>query len=574
MMYGLKLKAFYGGELENPWEDTEQVETSGIEERQDLEKLKAEMKSVEDTGNVKTEVLSKVSKEELANFLSEKFFSGDKVSYVNFIKESPKTLNLCMRQALKLLSEDDTKKSEDGTKKAKKYDAQWKEVEDYDENWKTIEDWLEEKWINANNDSTLIKILQTRVWAVVDWKPWPQTVALVISYLWWDIGKFYDKVNDKYKNVEELRINGVRNFVYGNVEFKYDPNVFVLKTEQDSKKLKIVDAAKKDDPNVEWVEVRVVEDEKGNHLEADGYDFTWWWLRKAKKSSEWWMQSEEDPLKGLTQWTEYSEENGELIKRYKTKLDIPTETEGKKEYIKIFGEIMNDSGKNWAFKSLLDLNEEFWRGYKLNINWLKNLNAKLWTSDVDWDYGTFETVDDKDDYLTIKGGKLVEAENDSWHHEPVFEANGTSSRDDYRFDSIEAFIKFISWEKIISASKYVKELAESPENNKLDVYKNRFTKELWDSPAELESLGSWDRYETFLSLLALGDKFWGSYKLTKKDLKNFIKWMDKDIFDYRSGSSTVFHAEWSKFEVDWTGRISDDTFESVSDFFTYLAGKV
>jgi hypothetical protein len=35
-----------------------------------------------------------------------------------------------------------------------------------------------------------------------------------------------------------------------------------------------------------------------------------------------------------------------LIKSYKTKLDIPTETEGKKEYIKIFGEIMNDSGKN------------------------------------------------------------------------------------------------------------------------------------------------------------------------------------------------------------------------------------
>lgn len=285
-------------------------------------------------------------------------------------------------------------------------------------------------------------------------------------------------------------------------------------------------------------------------------------------------QSEEDPLKGLTQWIEYSEENGELIKRYKTKLDIPTETEAKKEYIGIFEKIMNDSDKKWAFKSLLDLNEGFWHSYKIDIAWLKSLEANLWTSKIDWDYGTFESVDDKDDYLTIKGGKLVEAENDSWHHEPVFEANGTSSRDDYRFDSIEAFIKFISWEEIISASEYVEELAKTWEINGLDVYKNRFTDDLWGQPAEFRSLGGWDRYKTFLSLLALGDKFWSNYKLTINDLRNFIKWMDKDVFDYRSGSSTVFHAEWSKFEVDWTGSFSDDTFESVSDFFTYLERKV
>ena len=559
-MFGLKLKAFYEGDIETSWNNVEgQVESSDNLEVE-LERLKNEMDTVEHTGDVKNDVLNMLTKEKLAKFLSDKFFADEKISYVNFIKTSPNILNLCMNRALQLLSEGDTTK----------YDDQWNESE----NWKTVKDLFDEKWINTKKDSTLIRILQKKVWAVPDWKPWPQTVALVISHLWWDIWDFYDKVNSIYEKVPELRIKKVQTYDYDGKEFKYDTNIFFIRWATDSEWPRIVDAAKKDDEGEKWVEIRVVGEGEEKHLEAEGYAFTSWWLRKVKKSSEWWMQSEEDPLKGLTQWTEYSEENGELIKRYKTKLDIPTETEGKKEYIKIFGEIMNDSGKNWAFKSLLDLNEEFWRGYKLNINWLKNLNAKLWTSDVDWDYGTFETVDDKDDYLTIKGGKLVEAENDSWHHEPVFEANGTSSRDDYRFDSIEAFIKFISWEKIISASKYVKELAESPENNKLDVYKNRFTKELWDSPAELESLGSWDRYETFLSLLALGDKFWGSYKLTKKDLKNFIKWMDEDIFDYRSGSSTVFHAEWSKFEVDWTGRISDDTFESVSDFFTYLAGKV
>lgn len=564
-MFGLKLKAFYEGDIETSWNNVEgQVESSDNLEVE-LERLKNEMDTVEHTGDVKNDVLNMLTKEKLAKFLSDKFFADEKISYVNFIKTSPNILNLCMNRALQLLSEGDTTK----------YDDQWNESE----NWKTVKDLFDEKWINTKKDSTLIRILQKKVWAVPDWKPWPQTVALVISHLWWDIWDFYDKVNSIYEKAPELRIKKVQTYDYDGKEFKYDTNIFFIRWATDSEWPRIVDAAKKDDEGEKWVEIRVVGEGEDKHLEADGYDFTSWWLRKAKKLSEWWMQSEEDPLKGLTQWEEYSEENGELIKKYKTKLDIPSETEDKKEYIRIFGKIMNDSDKKLGFKSLLDLNEGFWGSYKIDLDWLRTLETKLDSWDLDWTEDTFEIVDDEDDYVTIQWGQLVEiADNNESHHESVFEANGTSSRDDYRFDSVEAFMKFIGWGKVIKASQHVENLSKTwdlkdlLEKDEYKNYKNRFSDDLLKKPAELSF--TWERYETFLSLLTLDNKFWWKYKLTVKDIQNFKRWMDKDIFDYRSGSSTVFHANWSKFEVDWTGAFSDDTFGSVSEFFNYLERKV
>lgn len=277
------------------------------------------------------------------------------------------------------------------------------------------------------------------------------------------------------------------------------------------------------------------------------------------------------PLKGLEEWVDYIEETANLIEKYGKRFILTRNNQ--KDYIGVLNSIMSSSNKKWGLKSLLALKDEFWGSYKIDLDWLKILEEKLDSSDLDWTDDTFEIVDDKDEYVTIKWGKLVKAENDGWHHEPVFEANGTSSVDDYRFDSVEAFMKFMSWEEIISESKYVEEVAKSWEITELEAYKNRFTDDLWNRTAELKSL-TWDKYKTFLSLLTLSDKFWSGYKLTLKDFKNFIKWMEEDVFDYSSGSSTVFHAEWSKFEVDWTGYLSDDTFGSVSEFFDYLEKKV
>lgn len=566
MMYGLKLKAFYYEGVDTTWDGVEQVETSETEERQDLEKLKNELDSFEHSNDLATNVLDNLKKEDLAKFLSEKFFSGDRVSYVSFIKESPKTLNLCMRRALQLLSENDTKK----------YDAQWNESE----NWKTVKDLFDEKWINTKKDSTLIRILQKKVWAVPDWKPWPQTVALVISHLWWDIWDFYDKVNSIYEKTPDLKIKKVQSYEYSGKSFKYDTNLFYIRSATGEEWPRIVDANKKDDESEKWVEIRVVGEGDDRKLEAEGFDFTTWWLKKAKESPEKWTKNEEekDPLKGLEEWVDYSEETANLIERYKTRFTITSDNQ--KEYIGVLNNIMSNPDKKWGLKSLLALNDGFWGSYKIDLEWIKKLEEKLDSAYLDWTEDTFEMVDDEDDYLTIRGGKLVEiAKNNESHHESVFEVNGTSNRDDYRFDSVEAFMKFIGWEKVIKASEHVETLSAKAwgltdllEDEEFKDYKNRFSDELLKKPAELAM--TWDRYETFLSLLTLDDKFWWNCKLTVKDIQNFKRWMERNLFDYRSGSSTVFHANWSKFEVDWTGTFSDETFGSVREFFNWLDNKL
>lgn len=564
MMFGLNLKAFYVEDAEKSWEAKEQSAESGSTAKE-LEEFKDMMKTIETSGNVQQQVLNKVSKKDLADFISDKFFSDEDFSYVKFIKKSPKTLNLCMKQALKLISEGDETK----------YDDQWNQSD----NWKTAEDWLSQKWFNLERDTTLIKILQNKVWAVVDWKPWPQTVALVISRLWWNISGFYDKINSNYGKTPDLKIWNIQTYTYASNEFKYDTNVFYIRGATDGTP-RIVDADKKDDKDEEWVEIKVVDDDNGNKkLEAEGFVFEDWWLKKAPKSSEWWTQNEEenDPLKGLKEEEDYTEETGDLIKKYGKRFTLTKDNQ--KEYIGVLNSIMNNSDKKWGLKSLLALNDEFWGSYKIDLDWLKILEQKLDSWDLDWTADTFEIVDDEDEYVTIEWGQLIEIKkNKESIHKPVFEANGTSRWDDYRFDSVEAFMKFIGWKKPIKASEHVKNLSKTwdlkdlLEKEEYKNYKNRFSDELLKKSAELNF--TWERYETFLSLLALGDNFWKGYKLTVKDIKNFKRWMDKDIFDYRSGSSTVFHAKWLKFEVDWTGYLSDDTFASVAEFFNYLGDKV
>lgn len=80
--------------------------------------------------------------------------------------------------------------------------------------------------------------------------------------------------------------------------------------------------------------------------------------------------------------------------------------------------------------------------------------------------------------------------------------------------------------------------------------------------------------QTLKSMLKLPDQFrrWITH-LNNDQLKRFLKWMNLDIFDWKTGSKSVFHVKWDAFEVDWTG-LKDKKFRSVKDFLDWLNAKL
>lgn len=159
--------------------------------------------------------LENLNKEQLSAFLMVNYFDWWVKTYSQ-CRETWKFLDFSMKAALQLLFKGDTTK----------YDDNWNPSE----NWRTMDDIIKSRWgMDLDSDTVLVKILQNKVGAHPDWKPGPQTIALVISALGGDISSIYDWVNTLARS-EKYRIQNITEFPINWVNYKYDQNQFSLTT--------------------------------------------------------------------------------------------------------------------------------------------------------------------------------------------------------------------------------------------------------------------------------------------------------------------------------------------------------
>ena len=190
--------------------ENEIVDNNSSEEKELVKEINASLSGLE-CWQLADNSLEKLTKEQLSTFLMKNYFEWWAKSYAD-CKNSWDILNFSMKAALQFLSGWDTKK----------YDESWKVSEDDDA--KSIDEWMKEKWwITLDEDSTLVKILQNKVWAVPDWKVWPQTIALTIWELGGDIATIWASVDSFYGDNEKFKV--LKTITLNNVEYKYSPSI-------------------------------------------------------------------------------------------------------------------------------------------------------------------------------------------------------------------------------------------------------------------------------------------------------------------------------------------------------------
>lgn len=231
--------------VENLWysEVTNEVVDDGSTEEQNI--IDTINQSLDESNRLGENKLEELNQDQLASFLAKNYFSDGVKSYAEY-RKTWKILNFSMKAALQLLSKWDQSK----------YDDKWNETTD--ENGKTIDELIWSKWgIDLDDDPTLIKILQRKVWAEPDGKPGPQTIASVISALGGDVSNFYEWINTLYSKNEKFQIKNVAEFTIWWTNYKYDKNQITIWKEGDKTKItykgniKEVDTTK-NPPVCEW----------------------------------------------------------------------------------------------------------------------------------------------------------------------------------------------------------------------------------------------------------------------------------------------------------------------------------
>jgi len=210
--------------------------------------------------------LENLNKEQLSAFLMVNYFDWWVKTYSQ-CRETWKFLDFSMKAALQLLFKGDTTK----------YDDNWNPSE----NWRTMDDIIKSRWgMDLDSDTVLVKILQKKVGAHPDWKPGPQTIALVISALGGDISSIYDWVNSLARS-EKYRIQNIAEFTINWLNYKYDQNQFSLTTVDWKIYLTLKWSS-------DWKEV-VMKDWKPT---LTWFTFENWWIKKlwaVSSSSETWL---------------------------------------------------------------------------------------------------------------------------------------------------------------------------------------------------------------------------------------------------------------------------------------------
>jgi len=159
--------------------------------------IKETLRDTDDSLNALCEdCLEKLNRQQFVNYLTAKFFPNNEAMKYSEITGSnnKKFVDFCMKAALKFLvyENDDWKKYDENT---------WNLLTDG--NWKSAEEILKARWgIDNDNDwidSVIVRILQNKVKATVDWKPWPQTIAKILTAFGEDTSEIYQRVNNIYK---------------------------------------------------------------------------------------------------------------------------------------------------------------------------------------------------------------------------------------------------------------------------------------------------------------------------------------------------------------------------------------
>ena len=525
--------------LSNIWYSdvsNEIVDNNSTEENEFREKFNGAIDKAKELYNLECEALAEnalegLNKEQLSAFLMVNYFEWWAKSYSK-CRETWKFLDFSMKAALQLLSKDDTAK----------FDNNWNPSE----NWKTVDEIIKERWgMDLDNDSVLVKILQRKVGAHPDWKAGPQTIALVISALWGDISSIYDWVNSLAWS-EKYRIQNITEFPIDWVNYKYDQNLFSLTTVDWKIFLTLKWSSK-------WKEV-VMKDWKPT---LAGFTFENWRIKK-------WNTNIESQQTLTVDLSNYHPEIQSFVTGNNAYLDL---WENQNDYLTTLSELHSDSRKWQAFTSMMWLFPTFAKdGFNLDYTNLKLFVNNVWTRKFDSGKWVFHLENDKDEYCSLVWGRLVEYDN-TWRSVSIFEVDW-SATDDFRFDSMNAFFAWLWWAKLYKEKHVVKENADKDLNDWKDRFSDDVTSEL------LASIWSkWsDEYNTMISLLSLPEKFWWEYKMTTRDVENFVAWMIKKVF---KKWLRKFHVEWAKFEVDGTHwPASDERFDSVSSFFSWLETRV
>ena len=241
------------------WEVSgEIVDDNSTEEKELVDAINSAIKSTCDQCDTLADNwLENLSKDQLSMFLINNYFDWWVKSYSQCLS-TWKFLNFSMKAALQLLSEGDTSK----------YDDNWNITTNGD--WKSIDDIIKWRWwIDLDSDTVLIKILQNKVWAVADWKPWPQTIAMVVSALGGDVSNIYEWVNNLYSKNEKFRIQNITEFTIWDKNYKYDQNQFNLTTVE----WKIILTVKWEQ---NWREVAV----NNWNPTLNWFTFVNWWIKK------------------------------------------------------------------------------------------------------------------------------------------------------------------------------------------------------------------------------------------------------------------------------------------------------
>lgn len=563
------------------------VDNNSAEEKELVEKINESLTDLQ-CEKLAADKLESMNNEQLAAFLTKNYFNWWAKSYSE-CKNSWEILNFSMKAALQILAKNNTKK----------YDNNWNETTDQD--WKTATELIKTRWgIDLDNDNILIKVLQNIVWAHPDWKPGPQTIALVISALGGDISGIYEWVNTLYDKNEKLKVQNIDKFQIWWIDYKYDKNQITIWKEGEKIKItykgniKEVDTTK-NPPVCEW------------------FTFENGWIKKLNtnnNTSNWSTNSPENWNDGTASNNPKHDENPPMPKDWDKNIEVGTHcteatskfinnnndklsfTEANKlDYLSILDNILGDQKKSPTFYSFIKLDKKFWWNYRLTYDDLKNFDKNAgkntWRGfDATWRWGVFhETKSENDDYLMYRDWKIIR--HNEWSgHGNTFEVDGTHVGDDEKFNTVECFCKYIAGVPIERARKNVRNLAK--ENREITYRSEKIRPEVIDKTATLKSVWFWDtsdiwlkRKKTFISLLELPDNFWKWYKLSEKDINNFAAWMQNNIFDW--WNSAVFHTEWvgkrwvnknvPMFEVDWSSsgnHRSDRRFANVENFFYKL----
>lgn len=418
----------------------------------------------------------------------------------------------------------------------------------------------------------------------VSTKEWSTTLSYntengEINYTNHGLFSLVDEWNNTYKLVSRKESFDATKTIFDDVSVNYD-STDIDSIEYDSKKWCYILTSWDKTCELRWDDttndIKLDWDESFHFRWADNkktnlYLWTWEWDADSnsphKKNLDYLSQFELDK--------DYTEATRNFIDDFDHKLDLSNNTSG---CLNILNTLLADEDNRETLKSMMKLNtEELWKDFKLDYDKLMLFSQNIWHKFGSATDNVFHETGEDNDYTSLQHWKLVRLHNEGDNLVRVFEVDWTARIDDYRFDSVEAFFVFLSWQDHKSAYKHVRE----NENTPLSAYDYRFADNVSDISAALSSIwqpGTHD-YRTFLSFLHLPDKFWWNYKLKKEDINNFAKWMAKDVFDHKQYASKVFHDEGARFEVDWTTSDwafwkDDLDFGSVEEFCRWLEDQV